>query len=390
MNRKPYSQILDSLARDHMADSIDLAPRVLTRIQRGNHFTMKPKTLFAAILFALMLFASLFFVAPGVAAAIQGWFGYVPGLGLVRAGQIRVLAGPVSVTRDGVTVTVENALLNSEKTLITYKVDGIQPAMFVNDPAKSRVCGAAPTIRLPGTGAPSLDGYSKNGRRWDTGYEALWSYPVIPTTGQEATFVVPCIQGTAPGKAPENWELPLHFKPAPPDMTVLPVIEIPTATAPVLTVTPAPSSTSDSLASKLNLTIDRAVQMDDGDLIYASVHWQEAPGINGLSMRPLHATVHVRDAAGREVAYEEVDEDTGGGYAEHKVIFALKTAPLRANGPLTIEVNSVEVVLNTDTSFVFDPGPNPQIGQTYILNRDVQIGKYRLMVVSAKRETASG
>ena len=129
MNRKPYSQILDSLARDHMADSIDLAPRVLTRIQRGNHFTMKPKTLFAAILFALMLFASLFFVAPGVAAAIQGWFGYVPGLGLVRAGQIRVLAGPVSVTRDGVTVTVENALMNSEKTLITYRVDGIRPAM---------------------------------------------------------------------------------------------------------------------------------------------------------------------------------------------------------------------------------------------------------------------
>jgi pimeloyl-ACP methyl ester carboxylesterase len=34
MNRKPYSQILDRVARDHMAPNTDLAPRILARIQK--------------------------------------------------------------------------------------------------------------------------------------------------------------------------------------------------------------------------------------------------------------------------------------------------------------------------------------------------------------------
>ena len=40
-------------------------------------------------------------------------------------------------------------------------------------------------------------------------------YPAIPADVNEAVLVIPCLANTLPGKAPENWELPLRFVPAP-------------------------------------------------------------------------------------------------------------------------------------------------------------------------------
>ena len=54
----------------------------------------RPAWAILAIFLALLLAG--FVIGPQrVAAAIQGWFGYVPGIGLLREGQIRVLAKPV-------------------------------------------------------------------------------------------------------------------------------------------------------------------------------------------------------------------------------------------------------------------------------------------------------
>ncbi|RPJ22692.1 MAG: hypothetical protein EHM33_22875, partial [Chloroflexi bacterium] len=108
MNRKPYSQILDSIARDHVAEHTDLAAPILARIQKGKGATMQPRTKFF-VTAILVLFVLMIVLAnvPAVRAAIQRWFGYVPNVGLVGAGEMRVLAEPVSVTRDGITLTVE-------------------------------------------------------------------------------------------------------------------------------------------------------------------------------------------------------------------------------------------------------------------------------------------
>ena len=65
-------------------------------------------------------------------------------------------------------------------------------------------------------------------------------YPPIPANIDQATFVLPCIQETLPGLAPENWELPLRFIPAPPDLTVMPVIDVSPSPEPQLN-TPLPS-----------------------------------------------------------------------------------------------------------------------------------------------------
>jgi hypothetical protein len=87
MNKKSYSQILDLVARDQMTANPDLAPRVLARIQKGKRATMRPRTkVFVTVFLILIVLVTGLVSVPAVRAAIQQWFGYVPGVGLVGEG----------------------------------------------------------------------------------------------------------------------------------------------------------------------------------------------------------------------------------------------------------------------------------------------------------------
>jgi hypothetical protein len=384
MNNKPYSQILDSLARDYMADSIDLAPRVLSRIQKGKQFSMKPRTkLVTAILLVLITFVVLSFTVPGVAAAIQRWFGYVPGVGLVREGQIRRLAEPVSQTRDGVTVTVEQAMLQQDSVTITYKVEGLPAsARPVNPPADFCTKPMDPILRFGDwqTGMDTASGVSISGL--EDGYEAHYKFALARPAPDEAVFVLACIYNVRVGGAPEDWTIPLHFVPAPPDMTAFPVIEIPSPTAPVSTVTPSGNTAADTAA--ISLTLDRVVPMGDGTLIYATLHWEKTDYF--LVDFSTEESIRLLDADGQEVPFERVyDENTLMDQEQRRTPFAIRSALVQVAGPLTIIVDTLKVGLAEipeKASFTFDAGPDPQPMQSWQLNQDIQIGKYSLRVVS--------
>src|SRR6266545_3933486 len=121
MNKKSYSQILDRVARENMAANTDLAPRILRRIQKGKSATMQPRMkVFATAILVLLVLVIVLMNVPSVRAAIQRWIGYVPDIGLVSEGQIRMLAEPVSITRDGITLRVEQMWVDSDRTFIQY------------------------------------------------------------------------------------------------------------------------------------------------------------------------------------------------------------------------------------------------------------------------------
>jgi hypothetical protein len=108
MKKKTYSQVLDDIAHGQVPADLDLAPQIMARAQKGKQFSMKSrKSLLTAVLLISIAFVVLFFTAPVVAAAIQRWFGYVPGFGLVRDGQLRELAEPVNITQNGFTLRVD-------------------------------------------------------------------------------------------------------------------------------------------------------------------------------------------------------------------------------------------------------------------------------------------
>jgi len=382
MNKTSYSQILDAVAADHVPNDLDLAPIIIARIQKGKSLRMQPqRKLVSTILLIVIAFVLLFYAVPEVAAAIQRWLGYVPGVGLVQEGQIRALAEPVSVTREGITVTVDQVLITPERTVLIYSVEGI-PANTQDTPAEETLC-AMPSypyvVSLRLSDRSPLLASPMGVEAWPTGYRHRFKYLPIPAEINEATLVISCLFHTQPGIVPEGWELPLRFVPAPVDMTAFPVIEIPTSTAPAVMVTPATSLTE---GAALTLSLDRAVQMNDGYLLYATLHWENTP-FNYVDVIDLAENLHLLDASGQEMLYEvHEDEQTGVKEDQRQTAFAIKTAPVQSPGALTLKLDAVLVDLPVDASFVFDPGPSPQPGQEWQPNVEFTFGEHRLFVRS--------
>ena len=380
MSRKSYFQLLDRVARESLSTQTDLAPRILSQIQKGKSRRM-PARLKVVVLVVLLLAVAVIALAkvPAVAAAIQRWFGYVPNVGLVHDGQIRILAEPITSVRDGVKLTIEQVVADPERTTVVYSVDGLNPENLDVKPAVNGPgCVRDAILRLK-TG--DLEPIGLTGTSWISGFEHHAMYASIPSGVSEATFVLPCVRSALPGKAPENWELALSLVPAPPGMKVLPVIEIPTAQA---AASPVPQTSQNGISMEgVTLTLDRAVQMDDGYLIYATVHW-EATGFNVVNA-PEQENLKLQDANGQPVTWDLDLEATMNLQQEHgRTVFVIKTAPIEVAGPLTITIDALPVDVNTDASFSFDPGENPQPGQVWDLNQTVDLGHgHSLKVVRA-------
>ena len=122
MNTNDTSRILDAVAADFIPADVNLLPQIAARFERKTlmqTLRARPALMILLVLLALGLLT-------GAAYAIGRSLGYIPGVGLVEQGaSIRVLAEPVSLTRDGITLTVEKAFLTADKTTLTYSVDGI-------------------------------------------------------------------------------------------------------------------------------------------------------------------------------------------------------------------------------------------------------------------------
>ncbi|HSB01622.1 MAG TPA: hypothetical protein VLE49_13310, partial [Anaerolineales bacterium] len=309
---------------------------------------------------------------PAVRAAIQRWFGYVPDVGLVSEGGLRVLAEPVSATRDGITLTVEKVVVDSAHTTVLYKVEGIpEDILDYHRPGPAPAtpgCSQDGFLQLP-TG--ELSPMNQDGTAWGTGYEHRASYAVIPAEIEEVQFVLPCIRFTLQGKAPEDWKLSLHLIPAPPEMTVFPVFEISTPIEVTGTAIPQPSSGFTTVG--ISLTLDRAVQMDDGYLLYATIHWANT-GFNAVNAYD-EMRVHVLDADGREIPFAFDYEALSNVEAERgQMPLAIKTAPIPVPGPLKVVIDAVGVEVDADARFSFDTGTNPVPGQVWELNQLVDLG----------------
>jgi WD40 repeat protein len=373
MNQKSYSQILDQVAHDQMAANTNLAPRILARIQKGKNRNMQPRMkVFVAVLVVLLVIMIGLVSVPGVRAAIQRWIGYVPGIGLVSDGQIRMLAEPVSVTRDGITLTVEEMWTTTDETLIQVSVEGWPwRKLVIDSPANG--CLNTALLRLSDRELTNTQPQSAVG--WETGYELKSIYPTIPPTVNDVIFVMPCLILAMPGEAPENWELPLRLIPAPAD-TVFPVIEISTPVAVTSTVAPQIQTNPTLSTDGVSLVLDRAVQMDDGYLIYATLHYENS-GLGSIDIPLDPATLHLLDASGQEVAYEldwEAMNEIQATFVPGQTAFAIKTAPIQMPGPLTLVLDSLSASLTTDASFTFDPGPDLKPGEAWDLGLDLDVG----------------
>lgn len=348
----------------------DLMQRAATKSQKSRPvFKLRPAWI-AVLVFVILLTACTLIVGPErVYNAVRQLFGYIPGVGIVdQSSPIRVLAEPVSITRDGISITVTSATLTGDRTHIDYRTFGV-PGSAYPDREDVMGCTQQPYLRLPdGTRLARMDN----------------DFLPVPVGVNEAVFVLPCISETLPGKVPENWELQLRFVPAPPGLTVMPVIELTPSSQVSLTQSATTSGTSVAPINN-SVTVSKVIETSDGYILIGQFQPQSQPG----ESVQVTGAEEIRDASGKRVSYtypQDVSEAVGTGWG----------AQFKAAGlvyPLTITFSGV-VLRPADPSatakFTFDAGSNPQPGQVWNLNQEIQLAGHTLKLVSITADSRGG
>ncbi len=208
-----------------------------------------------------------------VLAQIQAVLGFVPDVGLVdTSSPFRQLAEPVSDTKDGITLTVHTAFLSADQTIITYTISDL-PAEMEHARFGDPECSTPAYLALPdgskveasgSSGGLASDGSFVHRIRFDSPFPADFNRTML---------VFSCLEGTAQGKGPENWQIALAFKPAPEDIAVYPATLMPPQAKPKNPV-PAATDLSTQPEAETNVPDMRAMIVDGNrqeDMVVLSV-----------------------------------------------------------------------------------------------------------------------
>jgi len=330
-----------------------------------------------ALLIILIVALTLLATSPTVVNALKKLFGYIPGVGLVDQSQtILVLAEPVTIQRENITLTVEQAVATAEKTTVLYRhveqpLDSvtIRPENYADD---------RPAIILPD--GSKLDVIA--GRRQPSdGAGILYAldFPPLPSGVTEVTLELTRLAGMLPGEGPENWEIPIRFKVGDPSQIVIfPVVEY----EPTPTIANS-AGTEEQLAQPaygISITLDKAVELPDGYILMGSSQWTDTT-IPQFFMN--FGLLSIREGNGQVIEYEYAQNDLYPQPDELRQYWAYKITTKNFAPPLNLAFY-VQVRESADARFQFEPGPNPQNGQTWDLNIDVPVNGHVVKVVSAQ------
>ncbi len=323
-----------------------------------------------SIALVILLALALAFLAIGpqrVAAAVRQLLGYIPGVGIVdQSAPIRVLAEPVSITRDGITLSVNSATLTTEETNLNYGVSGVPLSAYPKGEVAPGGC-MEPSYLLLADGT------------------RLSENAPIPAGVDQATFVMPCIFNTLPGTVPTDWELPLRFVAAPPDLTVMPVLDEPTPTTET-TAVPSLGAQSEETPTPAQqaVTVEKVIETDDGYILIGAfrAHAPEGTWVQITGVPLIH------DANGKEVDYT-YPQDIQPPYSsdmkngDFPWVYQFKAAGVAF--PLTFQFSGVfiyQVDPQAKAAVAFDAGADPQPGQEWELDQAVQLAGHTVRLVS--------
>ncbi|MBL8101226.1 MAG: DUF4179 domain-containing protein [Anaerolineales bacterium] len=392
----------------HAMKSPDASPEFANRLRNElvrRPVKMKPMIFKPAWALAFMLALMVIVVsAPGLAAALGRVFGYVPEVGLVETTSgLRMLAEPVSATRDGITLTITNVFVYEDRVELKYEVNGIAPE---NDGWQASDRSTNPTAFCGGvnpgdTYNPEGDARLRlpNGTTLERDYTGKYPQNVfamqpvydaaVPSDVTQMTFALKCIPMARLGVLPENWELTFDLATVPAGTVVgEPVIEVP----PVIPEeVPASPSTDVVSAPKVTMTLERIVPTDSNTVLYLHFNMENAdPSLISIMPR----SVYIIDSLGQQIrligsfVWQPFEHQVGSSFE-----FVTESKP--ASGPLTVVADQViayYMPLYTDPpqttteemTFTFDAGENPQYGQKWDLNKTFSIAGYDFEIVSAQ------
>lgn len=386
MKTSDLYRVLDEISQEHVPHDVNLLPGVMANIDKGKSKPMKPKFKFAsAVLLAAAAFVLLVFTVPGAATAMRKVFGFIPGIGLVEQNaNLRVLAEPVTQTRDGFTLSVENGAIDSEQTLITYSVEGpFASGAFQSENSLSEICFTAAELRLPDGSIYQVPGGFPD-ETWDTGYRVQYDYTAIPVEIDQATLVLPCIHAMPIGQGPQNWEIPLVFVPAPNDMTMYPIGGEKNQTE--------EGSSGNKIGSTLGIDmyLDSVIPLTDSQLVLVRVDWQDNADIDRVNLNP--EDVKILSADGQEIAFEPSTEAINPDENDPtSVAYGYKTALMDSAAPAKLIVEAVsEAIIKSTASFIFDPAAGDAVDKVWTINKELDLNGQKLRIKKVTLDETGG
>ena len=326
----------------------------------------------------IMAVTAILIIGPqNVYASFMRLLGYVPGMGLVEQDStIRILAEPVKLTRDGITVSVNQVILTANETRLEYGVSGV-PLSAYSEGEMVSGCIEQPILQLPDGSVISL------------------SDP-IPYEFNTATFILPCIFNTLPGTVPTDWKLVLQFVPAPPDFKILPVVDNRITETPQVEVNLTESVISPTVTESIPyaaVTIDKYIETEDGYILLGVVRPEIAEG----EWLQITGAATIRDANDQKISYEypmdiqyqdESNELMNGGGS-----FAIQIKGAGVAFPIKIGFSGV-VISPVDplatARLTVDVGENPLPGDLIEVNQTVDLVGYPIQLLSLSVDSRNG
>lgn len=355
----------------------------LSITSRKSLLTLKRSLVYAGLLLLAALCALIISLGPkNVYAAVLDFFGFLPGVGFVSEDStIRVLEAAASQTRDGISLTIDECFATDEKTTLSFIVENVPYSSLSHD-ENIGGCGESAYLLLPDGTSMNIIGGGGTQNRTD------YIYPPIPADVHEIHFVLPCIQGTLPGKAPENWEIVFHLIPAPLDLTVFPVIDLPTSTPAALQGSQTPLNSSDPYG--LEIALEQVIPLSDGYYLIGYTTWA-TPLIS--SAYPGYWSMKAFDANGQEIPFEPVNSGNIGLDDLQPNHWVYRLYGTTFAGPLTLRSDHMGVEFSQPVKIQLDPasygftGSDEELGVTQqidpvhldILNLNARIVKITYM-----------
>ena len=266
------------------------------------------------ILFIVTIFTLV--VGPQkVWAAVRSLFGIIPGYGVVDSNTlIRGVETPVTQTRSGITITIDQGIATNEWTVVQFTVEGLTSANKTNQAEEPGCLGNA-TLVLPDNTVLTMS--AAEGRGWASGYQFRSTFPPIPATVDHFSLLIPCLQETIPGSAPENWIFDLKLGAAPVDLKIIPLIDVPTPTpdpAQSTSVVPPAAETNDL---GIQMVLEQVADLGTGYLLNGYLTWTD-PNVWITAGGPFD--IVLKDAGGQALPMEPYNDLSREEYDPTKIL----------------------------------------------------------------------
>lgn len=342
----------------HLRGRLDRLPAP----QKQPWFILRPAWVVAIVLAVLLIAASL----PGAANAIRQVFGFIPGIGLVeQSSPQRVLESPIAVTRDGVTLTIQQVIDYADRVELAYRVDGLSTTT-----AEPSCSGADmyPYLTLPDGTRINAKPMALGGERPGAGYIAGHAFTApIPSGVSSASFHLKCLQEAKRGAAPEDWSIPFTLTAIPQGKPIGDLLEA--SNAPQV-VQPAELDTT--------VTFLGGAQKENGYHFFFRFSAQNS-GPDFLSVRPF--SMYLIDSSGQRI---ELINALPWSPFDTVDIWDYRAVANPAAGPVTLFIDGVQVFYQAQAaSFEFETGKDARAGQTWKLDEHFNIGGVDFSVTSA-------